>query len=54
MAAFGGFGIPVALAISNSLFGDLHFALVCFGVFHLSCLFATWWWYYRRDAEVSC
>jgi len=54
IAAFGGFGIPVALAISNTLFGDLHFAMVCFGVFHLSCLFATWWWYYRKDAEVSC
>ncbi len=54
IAAFGGFGIPVALAISTTLFGGPYFAVVCFGLFHLSCLFATWWWYFRKDAEVSC
>ena len=54
IAALGGFGIPVALAISNTLFGNPYLAMACFGVFHLSCLFATWWWYYRTDAEVSC
>ncbi len=54
IAAFGGFGIPVALAVSNSLFGGPYFAMVCFGMFYVSCLFATWWWYYRKDAEVSC
>ncbi|MCU7871805.1 MAG: MFS transporter [Candidatus Thiodiazotropha sp. (ex Lucinoma borealis)] len=54
IAAFGGFGIPVALAISNALFGNPYFAMTCFGVFHMSCLIATWWWYYRKDAEVSC
>ncbi len=54
IAAFGGFFIPIALAISVDIFGKPNFAMMVFGVFHLSCLFATWAWYYRKGAEVPC
>ena len=54
IAAFGGFFIPIALAISNDIFGDPYFAIAAFGVSTLSFMLATWWWYYRKDAEVCC
>ena len=54
IAAFGGFFIPIALAISTDLFGGPYFAIAAFGVSTLSCLLATWWWYFRKGAEVNC
>jgi NNP family nitrate/nitrite transporter-like MFS transporter len=54
IAAFGGFFIPIALAISNDLSGSPYFAMTAFGVYVLSCMAATWWWYLRADAEVHC
>ena len=54
IAAFGGFFIPIALAISDDIFGDPFFAIAAFGVSTLSFMLATWWWYYRADAEVRC
>ena len=54
IAAFGGFFIPIALAISSDLFGDPYFAIAAFGLYAVTCLMATWWWYYREGAEVKC
>jgi len=54
IAAFGGFFIPIALAISSDLFGGAYFAIAAFGIYTVTCLLATWWWYYRKDAEVKC
>jgi len=54
IAAFGGFFIPIALAISTSLFGGPYFAIAAFGVSTLTCMLATWWWYFRKNAEVRC
>jgi NNP family nitrate/nitrite transporter-like MFS transporter len=54
IAAFGGFIIPIALAISVDIFGKPNIAMIVFGLFYLSCLFATWAWYYRKGAEVPC
>lgn len=54
IAAFGGFFIPIALAISSDLFGGPYFAIAAFGVYAVTCLMATWWWYYRKGAEVKC
>ncbi len=54
IAAFGGFFIPIALAISIDIFGAPNFAMMVFGAFHLSCLLATWVWYFRKGAEVPC
>lgn len=54
IAALGGFFIPIVLAISSSLYGNPHAAMVVFGVFYMSCMLATWAWYYRKDAEVPC
>jgi len=54
IAAFGGFFIPIALAISTSLFDGPYFAIAAFGTSTLTCLVATWWWYFRKDAEVPC
>lgn len=54
IAAFGGFFIPIALAIAIDLFGQPNLAMMVFGVFHLSCVFATWHWYHRKGAEVPC
>lgn len=54
IAALGGFFIPIVLAISSSLYGNAHAAMLVFAVFYLSCMLATWAWYYRKDAEVPC
>jgi NNP family nitrate/nitrite transporter-like MFS transporter len=54
IAAFGGFLIPIALAISADLFGSPYFAIAAFGVSTLTFMLATWWWYYRAGAEVPC
>jgi NNP family nitrate/nitrite transporter-like MFS transporter len=54
IAAFGGFFIPIALAISSDLFGSPYFAIAAFGVSTLTFMLATWWWYYRAGAEVPC
>jgi NNP family nitrate/nitrite transporter-like MFS transporter len=54
IAAFGGFFIPIALAISVDLFGKLSFAMIAFGVFYLTCMLVTWAWYYGKHAEVPC
>lgn len=54
IAAFGGFFIPIALAISSDLFGGPYFAIAAFGVSTLTCVLATWWWYFREGAEVKC
>ncbi|MEA3277880.1 MAG: nitrate/nitrite transporter, partial [Pseudomonadota bacterium] len=54
IAALGGFFIPIFLAISNDLFGGVYFAIAAFGVSTLTCMLATWWWYFRANAEVRC
>ena len=54
IAAFGGFFIPIALAISTYFFDNPHAAMSIFSVFYLSCLWVTWSWYYRNGAEVPC
>ena len=54
IAAFGGFFIPIALAISTDLFGTPYFAIAAFGVSTLTFMLATWWWYFRKGAEVPC
>ncbi len=54
LAAFGGFYIPLAIALSFNLTGTPATAVASFGVFYLSCVLATWWWYFRRDAEAPC
>jgi len=54
IAAFGGFFIPIALATSTTLFGNPFAAMIIFGVFYLSCMWATWTWYYGKGAEVPC
>jgi len=54
IAALGGFFIPIALAISTGIFGGVYFAIAAFGVSTLTCMLATWWWYFREDAEVRC
>lgn len=52
LAAFGAFFIPKAYGTSIALSGGPEGALYVFISYYVSCLFVTWWWYFRRNAEV--
>lgn len=54
IAALGLFFVPAIVAVSINAMGSPRIAWICFIVFYLSCLAATWWWYSRKDAEVRC
>ena len=54
LAAFGGFYIPLVIGIAISITGQPAAAAIAFGLFYVSCVLATWWWYFRKDAEVRC
>jgi len=54
IAALGLFCIPALVAVSMDATGSPRVALTVFIVFYVTCLFATWWWYRRKGAEVRC
>ncbi|MBE2293415.1 MAG: MFS transporter [Phycisphaerales bacterium] len=54
VAAFGGFFIPMAYGTSIEFSGSPQGALLFFSLFYLSCVWVTWWWYWRKGAEVPC
>lgn len=54
VAAFGGFFIPIAYAISLQLMDGYQGALIVFALFYLSCLWVVWQWYARPGAEAPC
>ena len=54
VAAFGGFFIPIAYAVSLQWMGGYQGALIVFALFYLSCLWMVWQCYARPGAEAPC
>lgn len=54
IAALGMFFIPAVIAISIDATGTPILALSILTTFYATCIFATWWWYWREEAEVRC
>lgn len=54
IAAYGAFLIPKAFGLSIQFTGSPSFALYCFVLYYISCIFITWWFYLRSNAEVKC
>lgn len=54
VAAYGAFFIPRSFGTSIALTGGAEAALYLFMAFYVTCLFATWWWYVRKNAELKC
>ncbi|MBI3452516.1 MAG: MFS transporter [Rhodospirillales bacterium] len=54
VAAYGAFFIPKSYGTSIAMTGGPDTALYLFIAFYATCIFATWWWYTRRNAEISC
>lgn len=54
VAAYGAFFIPRSFGTSIAMTGGAEAALYAFMGFYVTCVFATWWWYTRKNAEVKC
>ena len=54
VAAYGGFIIPRAFGASLDATGGPQAALMMFIVFYVTCVGATWYFYYRRNAKLPC
>jgi NNP family nitrate/nitrite transporter-like MFS transporter len=54
VAAYGGFIIPRAFGASLDATGGPQAALMTFIVFYVTCVGATWYFYYRRNAKLPC
>lgn len=54
LAAFGAFFIPKAYGTSIAFTGGPEGALYVFTGYYVTCLFVTWFWYYRNKAEIPC
>ena len=54
VAAYGGFIIPRAFGASLDETGGPQAALMMFIVFYVTCVGATWYFYYRRNAKLPC
>ncbi|MGE5517912.1 MAG: NarK family nitrate/nitrite MFS transporter [Bacteroidota bacterium] len=54
VAAYGAFFIPRSFGTSISMTGSAEAALYLFLAFYVTCVFATWWWYTRKNAEIKC
>jgi len=48
IAAYGAFLIPKSFGASISLTGKPDFALYCFIIYYISCLFIIWWYYLNK------
>ncbi|MEQ1788898.1 MAG: NarK family nitrate/nitrite MFS transporter [Rickettsiales bacterium] len=54
IAAFGAFYIPKCFGWSIAETGAVDAALYGFIVYYISCLFVTYYWYFRKNAEIKC
>jgi NNP family nitrate/nitrite transporter-like MFS transporter len=54
IAALGMFFIPAVFAISIETTGSPRLGLSILTTYYATCVFATWWWYWREGAEVRC
>ncbi|MBY0430048.1 MAG: MFS transporter, partial [Rhodospirillales bacterium] len=54
VAAYGAFFIPKSYGTSIALTGGPEAALWGFLGFYVTCVFATWWCYRRKGAEIRC
>ena len=54
VAAYGAFFIPRSFGTSIAMTGSAEAALYLFLAFYVTCVFATWWWYTRKNAEIKC
>ncbi len=54
IAAYGAFLIPKTFGASIKFTGGPEFALYCFIIYYISCIFITWWYYLRQNAEIKC
>ncbi|HTH17006.1 MAG TPA: NarK family nitrate/nitrite MFS transporter [Magnetospirillum sp.] len=54
VAAYGAFFIPRSFGTSIAMTGSAEAALYVFLAFYVTCVFATWWWYTRKNAEIKC
>ncbi len=54
IAAFGAFYIPKCFGWSVEATGAFDTAFYAFIVYYVTCLFVTYYWYFRRGAEVKC
>jgi len=54
IAAYGAFLIPKSFGASIKYTGGPQFALYCFIIYYITCVFLTWWYYYRKNAEIKC
>jgi NNP family nitrate/nitrite transporter-like MFS transporter len=54
LAAYGAFFIPKGYGTSIALTGGPSAALIGFLIFYVTCVFATWFWYTRKNAEIKC
>lgn len=53
IAAYGSFIIPKVFGAQIEAHTP-EYAFYGFSVYYLTCLFACWWWYGRRNAEIKC
>lgn len=54
IAAYGAFILPKCFGWSIESTGSPDTALWFFIAYYISCLFTTWFWYYRKNAEIRC
>lgn len=53
VAAYGAFIIPQIFGAQIKA-GTPEYALYGFAFYYVTCLFACWWWYARKGAEIKC
>lgn len=54
IAAYGAFYIPKCFGLSIEATGAVDAALWGFIAYYITCLFVTYYWYFRKAAEVKC
>lgn len=54
IAAFGAFYIPKAFGWSIEATGAFDTAFYAFIGYYITCLFVTYYWYFRKAAEIKC
>lgn len=54
VAAYGAFILPKCFSLSIEHTGTVDAAFYGFIIYYVTCLFVTWWWYFRKNAEISC
>ena len=54
IAAYGAYFIPKTFALSITYTSDVKFALYCFIIYYITCIFLIWWYYFRKNCEVKC